>query len=199
MKYLKMLGLAAIAAMGLMAFVGAGTASATTLFTDSAKTIKYPAGTTIHATLVPGTSAELKSGSTVIATCTGSTVHGRTSNETGTYVSGNIEALNWESCSQTTHTIAKGSLHIDYITGSEPTSGTVIGTGNSVTLGIFGTSCTYGTGAGVTLGTLTSGETPVMHINATIPRTAGGFLCPSTGIWKAEYHVTAPHAVYVGA
>jgi hypothetical protein len=31
MKYLKMLGLAAIAAMGLMAFLGASTASATVL------------------------------------------------------------------------------------------------------------------------------------------------------------------------
>ncbi len=207
MKYLKMLGLAAIAAMGLMAFVGASTASATTLFTDEAKKVPYGVGTTIHATLVPGTSAALKSGSTTIATCTESTVHGVVTVATGSVVSGHLSTektkgseeptgLHWGGCSQTTHTISTGTLDIEYTSG---TSGKVTGTGNSVTLGIFGTSCTYGTGAGVTLGTITGGTAPVLKINANIPRTAGGFLCPSTGTWEAEYVVTSPHALYVGA
>jgi hypothetical protein len=189
MKYLKMFGLAAIAAMGLMAFVGASTASAD-LYTDKAKTIKYKTGTTISATLATGKSASLKSGETTIATCTGGTVHGKTTNETGT-VSGTIESLTWSGCSQTTHTVAKGTLSIS-------TAGVVTGKGNSVTLGVFGTSCTYGTGEGTTLGTLVSGETPVLKINANIPRTSGGFLCPATGTWEAEYIVTTPHALYVG-
>ena len=82
MKHLKMLGLAAIAALGLMAFVGAGSASATTLFTDKAHTIVYKKGTTIHTTLQPGTSARLgeTSGGT-IATCLKSTTHGVTENK----------------------------------------------------------------------------------------------------------------------
>jgi hypothetical protein len=189
MKHLKMLGLAAIAAMGLMAFVGAGVASAD-LYTNSGKTVKYPTGTTISASLATGKSAALKSGSTVIATCTAGGVHGTTSNETGA-VTGSISSLTWENCSQTTHTISNGSLSIS-------TSGVVTGKNNSVTLGIFGTSCTYGTGEGTTLGTLTSGSPATLKINATIPRTAGGFLCPSTGVWEAEYVVTSPHALYVG-
>jgi len=46
MKYLKMLGLAAVAACALMAFVGAETASATTLTCNGLTTC--PAGTVIH-------------------------------------------------------------------------------------------------------------------------------------------------------
>jgi hypothetical protein len=191
MKHLKMMGLAAIAALGLLAFVGAGTASAD-LYTDEAKTIKYPIGTTIESSLVTGKSAVLKSGSTVIATCTGGSVHGTTETETGT-VTGSVkkEDLTWTGCSQTTHTVADGKLSIE-------SNGTVTSSGSQVTLGIFGASCTYGTQEGTTLGTLSSGAEPKLVIKANIPRVAGGFLCPSTGTWEAEYVVTAPHAVFVG-
>jgi hypothetical protein len=196
MKYVKVIGLAACAAMALMAF-GVGTASATTLFTNEAKTIAYPAGTTLHATLVPGTTATLEN--TVkepIATCTGSTVHGTTSNTSGAAVTGAIGTLTWEGCSQTTHTVAKGSLDVAFTSG---TSGDVTGTGNQVTLGIFGVTCTYGTGEGTKLGSVTGGAEPKMKINAVVNKTAGGFLCPTTGIWTAEYVLTAPHALFVGA
>ncbi|MDQ3726102.1 MAG: hypothetical protein M3335_09510 [Actinomycetota bacterium] len=196
MKYLKMLGLAAIAALGLLAFVGAGTASATTLFTDSAKTIKYPKGTTIHGSLVSGTSARLTSGGTEIATCTQTTLQLSTASETGTTINGNVSSWTLGGCNQTTHAVALGAGDIEYTSGS---SGKVIGTGNQVTMGIFGTSCTYGTGAGTVLGTLTGGSAPVLKVNTTIPRVAGGFLCPSSGVWEAEYVITTPHALYVGA
>ena len=56
MKYVKMLGLAAMAAMAVMAFVGAGTASATELYEGNTT---LGAGSTLHATLEPGTSALL--------------------------------------------------------------------------------------------------------------------------------------------
>lgn len=54
MNHLKILGFAAVTALGLMAFIGTGTASATTLSTDAAGTAKYPVGTTFHATLKAG-------------------------------------------------------------------------------------------------------------------------------------------------
>jgi hypothetical protein len=199
MKYLKMMGLAAIAALGLLAFVGAGTASATTLFTDEAKTIAYPKGTTLHATLAPGSTATLTSGENTIATCTGSTVHGTTSSLSGERVPGTISSLTWEGCNQTTHTETTGSLEIEYISGSKPTSGTVFGKGSKVKLTIFGTTCAYGTGEGTHLGTLTGGTTPHLTITTTLPRVTGGFLCPSTGIWHATYVVTSPHALFPGA
>jgi hypothetical protein len=184
MKHLKMLGLAAIAALGLLAFVGAGTASATTLFKDAAKTEAYGAGTEIKSTLAPGTSALLKSGSVTIATCTESSAAGTTANATGITVSIDIHIRVTGGCSQTTHTTALGSLSIN-------SEGDVTGKGNSVTLGVFGTSCTYGTGEG--------GSPAVLKINAQIPRIAGGFLCPSPGTWTAEYIVTSPSSLYVGA
>jgi len=198
MKYLKMLGLAAAAAMALMAF-GAGSASATTLFTDSAKTKDYVSGTGIDASLVSGGSARLTSGSgATIATCTGGTVEGITTNTTGTYVSGNVEAANmtWSGCSQTTQTTAGGTIHIDHTSGN---NGTVTGTGFGVTVAIFGVSCTYGAGEGTHLGTLVGGETPILTIETTVKKIAGPFPCPGTAGWDAEYVVTSPHALYVGA
>ena len=80
---------------------------------------------------------------------------------------------------------------------TEGEKGTVLGKGSKVTLSVFGVSCVYGTGEGTTLGTISSGEAPVLAINATLPRIEGGFLCPSTGTWTANYVVTSPHALYI--
>jgi hypothetical protein len=48
------------------------------------------------------------------------------------------------------------------------------------------------------LGTITGGEAPILKIATTVKKTAGGFLCPETAGWDAEYVVTEPHAVYIG-
>jgi hypothetical protein len=196
MKNLKSLGLAMLAATAVMA-TSANTASATTLFTDSAKTIAFPAGETFHATLKPGTSAKLTNTShETLATCGGSTVHGTTSSKSGAAIAIAIGTLTWEGCSQTTHTVAKGSLDVAFTSG---TSGSVTGTANQVTVSIFGVTCTYGTGEGTKLGSLTGGSEPIIAINAVVLKTAGPFLCPSSGYWDAEYIVTSPHALFVGA
>ena len=62
MKYLKILGLAAVAAMALTAFMGAGTASATGLwkYTTPSENDTLGVGTTITASLEAGTSAVLR-------------------------------------------------------------------------------------------------------------------------------------------
>ena len=195
MKHLKMLGLAAIAALGLMAFVGAGTASATTLATDSAGTVKYGTGQEIHSTLKTGTSAILETtAGEVVATCTGSTVKGTIGTATGTWVTGNISSLTWSTCSQTTDTLTNGSLEIMQTSGD---AGEVVGKASEVTLTIFGVSCVYGPGAGTKLGTITGGEAPELAINAVLPKVSGSFLCPSSGRWTANYIVTTPHALHV--
>jgi len=198
MKHLKMLGLAAIAAMGLMAFVGAGSASATTLFTSSNLTNPYAVGPEVHSTLTTGSTALLTgSGGEVLDKCTGSTVKGSISTATGTAVVGSIGTLTWENCSVTTDTVAGGSLEI-IKTGTN--EGEVRGKGSEVTVNIFGVSCTYGTGTGTKLGTLTGGSAPILKIAAVnLTKTAGGFLCPSNPGWDAEYTVTTPHAVFIGA
>lgn len=205
MKYLKMLGLAAIAAMGLMAFLGASSASATVLCStpvhEGCGEWDYAAGTTIHVTLTAGTSAILEdtSGNTLV-TCTESTVHGTTSNTggTGAAVTGNIGALTWGSastpCTQTTDTLTNGSLSVEAGAG---TNGTLSGSTSKVTVSIFGVSCAYGTGAGTTLGTVTGGNPATVSINAVINKQEGGFLCPSTTKWTGSYTVTAPKPLYI--
>jgi hypothetical protein len=199
MKHLKMLGLAAIAALGLMAFVGAGTASATTLSTDSAGTTIYGVGTVIHTTLKSGTSALLETtGGAEIAKCTESTTKGEIEIATGTWVGGALNTLNWGGCSQETVTINKGSIEIMQIGTKD--EGEVRGKGSNVTLGVFGVSCTYGTGEGTTLGNLKGGTSAELVINAVLARSAGNtLLCPASGRWTATYIVTTPHAVHIVA
>jgi hypothetical protein len=102
--------------------------------------------------------------------------------------------LTWSGCSQTTHTTAGGTLDIMYTSG---TSGEVVGTGFGVTVFIFNVTCTYSAGEGTKLGTLTGGSAPILKIETTVKKTAGGIFCPSTAGWDAEYVVTTPHALYV--
>jgi hypothetical protein len=195
MKHLKIFVLAAIAALGLMALAGASTASATTLFTDSAHTIDYPVGTTLHFTQVPGTSTvETGTEGSTLSTCTNSTIHATTLNTTGTWIEANIDAFTWENCDHTTDTTANGKLKIMWTSG---TSGEVVGETTKWTTTMAGVSCSYGFGTGTKLGTLSSGEAPLLKINATVPKVEGSFLCPSTEVIHGEYFLTTPHAMYI--
>ena len=192
MKHLKMLGLAAIAAMALMAFVGAGTASATTL---EVKGVKQTGSVAIKASLKSGTSAILKDkNGTTNDTCTGSTVEGSTSTTTGAEVSGGVTGLTFTGCSHTTHVLSKGSLSVAHTSG---TNGTVKSSGAKVTVvsTVFGASATCETGAGTTIGTLTgvaAGQATI-HINATTLNC--GIL--GTSSWTGTYVVTSPEGLGV--
>lgn len=144
-------------------------------------------------------SAAFESGGSPIATCTGGTLKAKTENAGSNLaaVTAPVESLTWSGCSQTTTTIAKGSLEISRIAGTE--NGTVLGKNTQVTLGILGTSCTYGFGEESDLGTLTGKEIPVIDISTEIPKTAGGFTCPASVKWVAEYKITEPAPLYVEA
>lgn len=189
MKHLRMFALAAIVALSSMAFA-ASTAQATTLFTNSAHTTDYSAGTVLHLTLVPGTSFRQTPG-----TCTQSTISAATTNTTGTAIVATINVFDHGVCGETTDTVANGSLEIKFTSGS---NGEVIGKGNSITSTMFGVSCTYGTSEGTKLGTVTGGTEPVLAMSATVPKIAGSFLCPSTTGWHREFVFTSPHTVYIG-
>lgn len=199
MKHVKMLGLAAVAAMAFMAFLGASSASATVLCSTTVEPCpsgqSWPVGTEIEFSLVPGSSASLNStAGETIDTCTGSKVGGKIENagsSTAT-VSGKIATLDWESCKFPTTTTVTGKLEIHKITGTS--NGTVTGIGQVVTINtvLFGT-CTYGTGTGTDLGTLTEGNPAHFDANAIVNRESGsGFACPETAKWVAEYVVTKP-------
>jgi hypothetical protein len=195
MKHLKMFGLAAVAAVGLIAFVGSGIASATITYTDKAHTVKYPKGTKLTYSLKAGMSVFLKntSGETFF-TCIGSEIAATTEQESALSIESPINSMTWSGCSNTLHTVSNGKLSTTWSSG---TNGEVTGSGSSWTYSMFGTSCTYGTGAGTKLGTITSGESPELAVNAVIPKVAGGFLCPSDAVWQGTWILTSPHAVYI--
>ena len=208
MKYLKMLGLAAVAAAALMAFAGAGTASADELCTTPAEgsdgppvTTMCPAGkiiTDIHATLVG--SAKLKDTSNnTLDTCTSGTITIR--NITGgtttekTPGESKKEDITWGSagtnCTFTTTTIAGGTVN-----GTEAAGGgtTITAAGAEVTINtvLFGT-CVYTVGPGLDLGSVAQGGN-TLSINKAVTKVSG--LCPSSSVWEATYKVTNHTAVY---
>jgi hypothetical protein len=195
MKTLKMVGLAVTMAMGLMAFIGAGTASATTI-TNGNNTLAV--GAVLEASLKPGTSAELKNTENkLIATCTESEVKGFISVATGEWVEATVkkEDMAWRGCSQKTETMAGGSLHFRQI--GEADEAEVWGSGTKVTLGVFGVSCVYGTAEGVLLGIVKGGVSVELSVNASLPKVEGGLLCPISGVWTAKYIITSPKTFHI--
>jgi len=202
MKYLKMLGLAAVAAMALTAFLGAGTASATELYkyTTPSNNDTLGVGTVLESTLETGTSALLRDTlGGANDTCTSSVVKGTIEAAGGVvpHPNGKISSLTFTGCSHTT-TVMKnadgffGSLEIQSIAGT--TNGTVISKESRVTVKstIFGLSCVANTGAGTTIGTLTGAKSSTgkatMDINGVI--TLEGGCGDST--WTGSYEVTNP-------
>lgn len=206
MKYLKMLALAAVAAGALMAFVGAGTASASKLCSaqedpcSAAQT--WPAGTEIDFSLVEKGSALLTTteGET-IETCSKSTVVGDITNAGSATetVTGKITKLLWEGCPFTTTTNSLGGLEIHNIAGTfngTLTADTQGGKIPEVTINtVFFGSCVYGITNGGSIGELTEGKgaTAIFHANAVAHKLSGSNIaCPGTAKWTATYQLTSP-------
>src|SRR5690242_16081517 len=83
MRYLKMFGFAAVAAVVLMAFAGAGTASATVLCHSATSPCpqKWAQGTEVEFSLQPETSATWQTNQGILLnTCTNGTLKGTVSN-----------------------------------------------------------------------------------------------------------------------
>lgn len=192
MKYLKILGLAAVAAMALTAFAAA-TASATTLEVAGVTQNK---SVTLDASLASGTKAVLaRTDGSLANECAASTVQGSTASPfTGATVTGPISSLSFTICERAVTVHKAGTLHVAYKSG---TDGTVSSSGAEVTVGSpFGTlNCK--TGEGVDIGTLTGKKegNAVMDISAVLNC---GFLVPSA-TWKGTYTVTSPAGLGVSA
>lgn len=156
--------LAVVAATALMAFVGAGGASATVLCTttptnkDCPKGEDYAAGTQIIASAKTSVVLEDTEGNTV-TTCAGGSLKGKTTN-TGSAtetVDGPNEELVWSNCKASVVTNELGSFEIH---ADEKHNGVVTGKVIGITLvtPLF-VSCVYGSGSSAPLGTIASGET----------------------------------------
>jgi hypothetical protein len=201
MKYVKMLGLAAMAVMALTAFLGVGSASATILCKTNiqegcaASGWDYPAGTEIHMTLEPGSLLILTGAFGVTSTCIESTVLGKTANTGGSTetIHGPINVLTLAGCNCTVEMIAGGELEIHWISGS--TNGTLTNHGTREKFNCSGVTCFYGNGD---LGTVTGGAEATIDFNATFEKEEGSsFLCGGTAVWEGGYAVTSPKPLYV--
>jgi len=199
MKYLKILGLVALAAAALAALVGAS-ASATVLCkaeeNPCSEANEYPKGTSADGSL--GESSAIftdTSGKTVLVTCTGGTVKGelefpgsKTETPRG---KGTAENVKWTGCSTTMHTIAGGEVEIHHIAGTH--DGTVVLKSFKTTLNVLGVSCVYGYGAGTDIGVLRGGPKPTLEINAVLnEEEPKKFLCPDTAKGQATGILTEP-------
>jgi hypothetical protein len=196
MKYLKMVGLAALAAMVLMAFAGAGSASAAVLCKTKTTPCnsKWTKGTQLEFSLKAGTSALWRTTESLsLKTCTGAKIKGEITNEGSGTESVQIKntEISWSSCTVGTVTLKPGELEIKGITGSE--NGTVILKNAEFTTNdvVFG-DCKYGTGAGADLGLITASATGdvVMDVNALLAP-VGGPCCPEV-VWTEEFTITSP-------
>lgn len=201
MKYIKMLGLAAVAAMALMAFVGVGSASAVTLCENNTAT-----GCTSHVN--SGKEIDFSAENSIklagplgitIATCTESTVKGTTSStgtDNATAIAGTVTSLTFGNCSRPV-TVGKGGT-LSIVESGAAGNGTVTSNEATVTIheipNIVGNppTCAYIT-KNTDIGVLTANATAAtFDISATI--TSETEKCP-TGTWSGNYVSTGPTVI----
>jgi hypothetical protein len=202
MKYLKMIGLAVVAAMALVAFVGASSASAVTLCKANEETCaagnRYPSGTVIKA---HSPEAVLKGFATV--TCESDVVD-ETKAETGNPLLDLITSLTFTNCKGCEKAEA---INLPYKTELFWTSGTNgslkvssdgKGSPGANLTNCSGFNCTFVAKGGVATLSVTGGNpAKVTATNVALERTGGSFLCGGTATWNAVYTATSPTSIWV--
>ena len=204
MKNLKMLGLAAAAALALTALIGVSSASATVLCSEYTRECPagkgYGSGTVIDATMEAGTSSVIRdTAGTVLATCTGGTFKGETTGAgtKETAVPGVLQSLTFTGCAQTLTVLKTGKMNILY--AGPNTNGTLTFAETRLTVTSAGQSCVYTTGVGIHVAVMTSDESltyPKVHVNATLTKETGGASCQAHVVWQAAYQITSPKPLY---
>jgi hypothetical protein len=215
MKYLKILGLAAVAAAALMAFVGAGTASAETTACKVTEAPckeenRYKNGTKVVAHLEIEPAKLTAAGGLVEITCSKSTIDLEVTRETTPTLAPTAKkegepepppGLTFEECNNTVEVLEAPRLVIHH--DEKTTEGGIVDKHNGeitvesfkVRVNASGLICTFGGEIKEGL-TLTGGSTPTVDATATIPLKEG-FFCPSTAVWHAKYEVTEPKPLYI--
>jgi hypothetical protein len=191
MKYVKMLGLLAVAAAALMAFTG----------TAFGATATAPTGTSYTSTIKASSEGATSLHGTGTVTCLNSTVEGKIeSHGAGVNVGGKVSKLTFTNCG-TDHVTVKqaGSLSVT-------SAGTLFSTGAEISITktnspVGHITCVFTTN-NTHIGNLTDSHEKAGHatldlLNSQIPRTGGSFLCGSFGEWTGSYTVTTPAALYI--
>lgn len=204
MRFLKIGLTAMLAAIALMAYVGAGTASAAELYKDTnwAFDDTQGVGVKFTATLESGTSAVFENaGGTALETCTGSELEfliEKAGENGNTYVNpnGSFQNHTFTGC-KNVHVLRFGSWEIRNVLGTN--GGLVISTGTEVTVSTVWGSCVVTTNQ-TYIGTLTGAksetDTATLDVNGALNGT-GPAGCPTTARWTASYVVTNLNGLYV--
>jgi hypothetical protein len=190
MKYVKMLGLLAVAAAALMAF--AGTASATV--------VTSPAGTAYTGTIkATSTNTALHGPFTTVA-CEHSVVEGKVEKQGADPItaSGKISYLDFTNCNYPVKVLKYGSLEVHTDPSGVAGDGTLTSTGAEVTIETSIANCLFTTES-TDIGTVDGSNTghAVFNISASIPRTGHSFFCGSSGTWTGNYTVISPSTLYI--
>jgi hypothetical protein len=198
MKYVKMLGFAAIAAAALMAFAGAGTASATVLCSTTVETCpsaqRWPI-TTLNFSLLSGASLEWVNEGETLQTCKGASMKmdmTNAGNSTST-VEASTTSPTFSQCT-TPNTFTKwGGVEIHRIGGTSNGTMTAAGEFGWTFNTVFFGSCLYGWEKGGVIGTLLEGKPAVLELNTAIHKLSGSaFACPENGTLKGSLTLTEP-------
>lgn len=188
MKYVKILGLLAVAAAAMMAF--AASASADTVTTTEQST---PGGGTnetpnIHA-VNEGGHVSLQNPIATISCSSTFTGH-VTEHKAGQPVRGIVTSLSFTGCTNSWHvtTLSLGTLSF------EASNGEVVSNGTKVDTTRFGVTCVYET-INTKVGTATGGSPATLHIEASIPingAESSGLCGSGNAKWEGNYVTTHP-------
>ena len=210
MKYLKVLGLAAVAAMVVMAF-GAGSASAAVkLCVKGVSDGKCPTGkeeyngSHIEAKVTNPPGAVLTTNITTV-TCTESVV--TLSSKGATEPTGEVTNLSFTGCKTSANqacTVEVVNLpYTSHIEGAVEGTNTSklrvtdeVGAGAKVVCG-FVINCTFTTKEATLTGHNITTPTTTEFTAVKVPLTRNGGICPTTAEWTASYSVTTPEGFTV--
>jgi len=205
MRYLKMLGLAAVAAAALTAFLGAGSASAHVLCTEGVNAEglcltpggDYASGTVFTAEASnPVLTVSGSSLGVTAVTCKKSNVSVKTLStgkaDSTTQVEGEVTDLTFSECSMDTTGFGNGSSCTvstgSGYKGSISTTALTVNSTTSTTVTCLGfITCTYSSAKGIQLG-LTQGKPASLKANGiSLSISSGGSGCGTTTNWDATY------------
>ena len=188
MKYLKSLGLLAVAAAALMAL--AGTASATSVTTTTGGAASTPTGHGVNEgghIVLANSIANIECSSTAEGAVE---THGA-----GVEASGKLTSLTFTGCTNSWHVTvtAAGSLSVAWTSGH---NGTAKSNGAKVTTTRLGVTCNYET-ANTDIGTITGGNPPTLDVSASIPIAAGSSGLCGSGNSKLSGSAVGTSAGYI--
>jgi len=157
-----------------------------------ANPLTSPAGTGYTSTVKAEAEGSIKlDGSFTTVECKKSTLEGKVESHAATTAGGKLSSLTFGECNFPVTVLKTGSLEVISTSGN---NGTVISTGTEFKVETSAGECVFSTN-NVHIGTFTGSNTTNATIDmsaASIPRTAGNFLCGASGTLTGSYKVTTP-------